>query len=188
MKSHLHKSITLLELLIAIALVSVIILGLSSIDLFSRFHVLTADRRAKLQNEVSYVLEHMSKEIGKAIGDAIYPAVTITSIGTNPAIVVWIDDNQNGRRDSSDIQIAYSYQGSPDYQMRYYPNYSGSPGSYQILGQKISGFERSLTDNYVYIKLTACWDPDGTPYACGTPDNPDVTMSNHIKMPSVSTH
>src|SRR3989338_5081842 len=113
MSPHLKKSITLLELLIAITLLSVIVLGFTSIDLFSRYHVLTADRRAKVQNEASYVLEHMAKEMVRAIGDFNNPAVSITTTPSgNPLIRVWVDANRNGIRDSvagGDREIAYRY-------------------------------------------------------------------------------
>lgn len=87
-KNSSIKSVTLLELIIAIALLSVIVLGLTSIDFFSRHHVVDADRRAKLQNQLYFVLEHMNRTItgttnvGGAIGNeylntdtAPYPSV-----------------------------------------------------------------------------------------------------------------
>lgn len=54
---------TLLELLIAIILLSIVVLGVSSIDFFSRAHLISSDRRVKLQNELSYCLEYMTKGI-----------------------------------------------------------------------------------------------------------------------------
>lgn len=183
-----NNSLTLIELIIAIVLMGLIVLGFSSIDIFSRYQVIGSDRWAKAQNEASSVLEHMSKEIGKAIGDITQFPVTITPIGGNTGILVWIDYNQNGRRDTGDRQIAYAYVDSPKFQMRYYANYSGNPGSYEIISPKITGFTRSLTDNYVNIIITACYDPDGTPDACATRENPSVTMHTRIKMPLVSTN
>lgn len=182
------KSVTLIELLIAITLMGLVVLAFSSIDLFSRYHVITSDRRAKLQNEVSYILEHMTKEISKAIGDVNQPPVDISSSGNYTTLKVNIDYNQNSKRDSipPDRSIAYVYISSPDYEMRYYPDY---PSTLEIISQKkISGFTPTLTENYVNITITACWDPDGSPVACGTPDNPNVTMSTRIKMPAVSIH
>jgi len=76
MNTHLtHKSVTLVELIIAIVLLSVMVIGFSSIETFSRYHVLSADRRVKLQNNVSYALDHMTKHIAQAIGNFYDPAV-----------------------------------------------------------------------------------------------------------------
>ncbi len=183
------KSVTLVELLIAICIFAVIAIGFSSIDTFSRYHVMSSDRRAKLQNDASYVLEHMAKEIGKAIGDVNQTAVSVTTIGGDPAIMAWIDYNQNGKRDSapSDRQIAYRYRGASNYQIWYYSDYTGSPGSYDILSRKISAFSCSCssTDNYVLAEVTTCWNPAAT---CGTLDNPALVMKNRIYMPAVSTN
>jgi len=192
MSPHLNKSLTIIELLIAVSIFALIVVGFSNIDTFSRYHVITSDKKAKLQNDASYVLEHMTKEINKAIGDVNQsePAVSVTTIDSDPAIIAWIDYNQNGKRDSapSDRRIAYRYRSSPDYQMRYYSDYSGSPTSYEIISRKISAFSRSLTDNYVFVEITTCDDPDGSLAACGTLDNPQLTMKNRIYMPAVSTH
>lgn len=61
--------VTLIELIIAIALMGMLILGFYSIDLFSRYHVVSSDKRAKLQNEISYAIEHMSKYVQQANGN-----------------------------------------------------------------------------------------------------------------------
>ena len=66
------------------------------------------------------------------------------------------------------------------------------------LSYKIINFERypdpahpSFNPNlegYIYVEITACGDPDGSPTPCGYPDNPQVTMRMRIAMPSVSLH
>lgn len=205
-----NKSVTLLELLIAITLISLIVLGFSSIDLFSRYHVVTSDRRAKLQNEVSHALEHMTKQISMAIGnERIFGVGTVidrTDIGGDSAIRIYIDANANGQSDSSDSWIAYRFTGNTgnpntQFQIWFYSNYTNPSSSYEVIATKItSDFSNTYVsydntdtdgdpiDNYMDIQLTACWDPDGSPQACGTPDNPSVTMSTRIKMPSVSTN
>lgn len=65
-----YTALTLLELIIAIILLGVIVIGFSSIELFSRYQVLSADRRTQVQNEVALVLEHMSKNVMQGVGDA----------------------------------------------------------------------------------------------------------------------
>lgn len=64
-----HQAITLLELLIGLCLLSVIILALNSIDIFSHFHVIDASRRIMLQKELSSSLDHMNKWVTQGAGD-----------------------------------------------------------------------------------------------------------------------
>lgn len=78
MNLSLKKAVTLLELIIAITLLVIVVMGFSSIDLFSRNQVITSDKRAQVQNEVAYVLEHMTKQINKAIGNEwVYGSDTV---------------------------------------------------------------------------------------------------------------
>lgn len=180
------RAVTLLELLIAITIMSLIVLGFSSIDLFSRYHVITSDRRATIQNEASYVLEHMTKEISKAIGDVNNKPLSIEN--NNQRIRVYIDANQDGQR--NDYEIAYAYD-SADFQIRYYSPYPGSPTVLTNKRIKSCIFTHNwngVKENFVKVEISSCWDPDASPQPCGTPDNPDVTMSSQIKMPSVSTN
>ena len=113
MRERRNKAVSIFELLVAIILLSVIVLALASIDLFSRHHVVTADRRARLQNQVYYVVEQMSREISKAIGNEQLGTtgsgatadtnivVEFTSGGSGDAykLRVYIDANRNGQRE-----------------------------------------------------------------------------------------
>lgn len=214
MNLRLNKAVTLLELLIAISLAGIMVLAFLSIELFSRYHLKTSERRAKLQNDVSYILEHMSKEIVKAIGnERIYGANSVIDNGTisnDEAVSVYIDASGNGQREDpinnppagQDCWIAYRLRpGSDDYQMWYCPKCEDKPctncdpnwgTTINILSKKhITAFAINkpggaiLSNNTIEIQITACWDP-GNLTTCGSPDNPSVTMRNRIKMPAVS--
>jgi len=189
------KGLTLIELLIAICIFALIIIGFSSIDTFSRYHVITSDRRAKLQNDASYVLGHMAKEIGKAIGDASNPATNTTAISAG--IGVYIDLASDGssagdgrRGTDGDRWIGYRFSGNNfQYSSNCGSGTAPSCSSWDTLSGKITNFTFSVTDNYVNVNdLTACWDADGSPVACGSLDNPQLTMKNRIYIPAVSTH
>jgi len=194
------KSVTLLELLIAISLLGILLLAFSSIDLFSRYHVRNEDIRMQLQNEASSVIEHMSKEVVKAIGSTVISGqepVDLTAISGDIAIKVHIDYNQDGRRSAGDRWIAYRHTHSmtlnPDqrYQIWYYPDYVTSPNTYEVIARRISSFTRSVTDNYVFVEVHACNVPCWASEPgcnCGTRDNPLVEMRAQMKMPAVSTH
>lgn len=185
MNPHLSKSVTLIELVIAVSIFALIVVGFSNIDTFSRYQVMSSDRRATLQNDAAYVLEHMAKEIGKAIGDFNYNPVTIED--SNKRIRVYMDANNDGQR--NDQEIAYQYD-SANYRIQYYNPYpSGTP---ETVSKKISACVFNHTwngtkENFVKVDITTCWDPDGSPLACGNPDNPALSMKNRISMPAVST-
>lgn len=137
MKEHSNRAVSILELLISIVLLSVIVLALASIDLFSRHHVVTSDRRARLQNQMYYVIEHMNKEISKAIGNEQLGTTgsgpsadtnrvvefTVGGSGLAHRLKVYVDANRNGQREppqnnppaNVDHWIAYHFydNGSP---------------------------------------------------------------------------
>lgn len=206
------RGLSVFELLISLSIFSIMIIGFSSIDTFSHYHVISADRRAKLQNEVSYLLEHMAKNMtgtynpyiipyvarGGAIGDINQAPVSLSIIGGDNAMIIWIDANSNGKRDASDKQIAYRYSSS-NYQIWYYSDYTDSSASYEVIANKIrpnfsSGTSQptyrtySSSNNYVEVQIGACWDPDSTPSSCGSRDNPALSMKNRIQLPSSSIH
>ena len=72
-KTHYNKSVSLVELLIASALIVLIAVGFTSIDIFSRHHVLNAERRVKMQNELAYALETVNKAVARGVVDLAYP-------------------------------------------------------------------------------------------------------------------
>jgi Tfp pilus assembly protein PilW len=69
------SGVTLIELIVAVILLSVIILAVMSIDTFGRYHLIGSDRRSRLQNKVAYALEHMQKNIALATGNFSLPTI-----------------------------------------------------------------------------------------------------------------
>lgn len=69
-----------MELLISLMLLSVIIFSFSAVENFSRNAVLNTERRAKVQNDISFILSHMKKNVQRGIGDT-----------TNPPLVSIVD-------------------------------------------------------------------------------------------------
>ncbi len=96
--------LTLVELLIALVLTAMVIVGFVSIDFFGRYQMLTADRRSKVQNEAGRVLDHMSKGVMRAIGnESVYGANTVARIDVTASsrqISFYIDGDGDGRRDT----------------------------------------------------------------------------------------
>jgi len=196
-------SLTLVELIIAMVLVSVIVLGLSSINIFSRYHVISSDRRTKLQNEVSFILEHMNKYVSLAIGNEMIngadSVVGITQTANSAQMKVYIDANLNGVRDDYWIAYRLDLSGTDSYRLRYCGRCLDSNCTFgqcvvpqEVLGTRITAFNPAkpvnasgqLNRNSLSANLAACWNPAVSESA----DNPCVTMNASISMPSVSVN
>ena len=65
----MRKSTTLIELLIAVSLLSVVILAAATFDIASRNFLRASQRKAEVVNDATLVLDHMHKNILSAIGD-----------------------------------------------------------------------------------------------------------------------
>ena len=193
------KSVTFIELMIAIVLLAVIILAINNIDIFSRRHLISADQRAKVQNDVSRCLEHITKSAGTSIGNETAhgsnTTVYVSPDSTNTTTLSFFTDtNGNGRMDP----------GAGDYWVRYNLNTTGYDFSYcsqcanascavcsgteEVLAQGItalSAVKDFSEGNYMNVTLTGCWDPR---QACNTSNNPGITMSTTLILPSLSTN
>ena len=111
MKPVLKRSLTLIELMIAISLLSILILAFGSLELFSRRHVVTLDRQAALQNEASLALEHMSINVQRGVGyPIIRPALAIhTTLGITDGFSVFIEPGAPGTptNPADDFRVDY---------------------------------------------------------------------------------
>lgn len=207
------KGVSLLELLIAITLLSAITMGFYSLHLFSIYQERSSSRLTTLQNEVSSVLEHMNKNISNAIGNeklyGRYSVIDPVVEGVTPQVIsVYVDDraptSENiGERDTTyDHYIGY-YVDPETSVISFCPYCATHPCTKIECTEKISkGVIQSiatetdfdptdgcLISNQLKVTVTACWNPganDNQP-ACGTADNPSVSMSTNIFMPSVSS-
>jgi len=194
MSFYSRKSFSLIELVMAISLLGVIILAVSNIDIFSRYHYAATDRRAKLQNDVSLCLEHIAKNASRAIGnETFFGANSVVSMGVN-TLSIFIDANKNGSIDAGmDYWVRYKLEPS-SHEFSYCGQCSDSAcGSCSAISEE--QLARDVTEfipakdfsqaGYIDVSITACWDPR-TPSTCGTPDNPSVSMSTGIALPSVA--
>lgn len=105
--SHQSKAVTLLELIISIVLLSVIILGLGSVNLFSHFHMIAADRASVVQNEVSFVLSHMQVRVAQASGMFNNQAVRAWDPPAGRGIMMRIDAAGTPRDYNDDTWVGY---------------------------------------------------------------------------------
>jgi len=184
----LPKAITLIELLICTSLLGVLILGIHNIIAFSTYHHASADRLAKLQNDVARCLEHITKNAGRAIGNTTVGGFENTGTGI---LDVFIDtDDSGGGVGIRDTWIRYQQSGNS---LNYYANCGGGAtpscaGSPDILANGTiiaNGFTSLMgASNYLEISLTA----RSNPLMVVASDNPEVSMQCTVAMPEVSTN
>jgi len=198
MSLRLNKSLTLLELLIAIGLITIVVLAFASVQIFSNFHLATSGRQVQLQNESYLALEHMRKNIIMAIGDI--SDLPVRPYDDNRGIRIRIDSNGDGRVDPADTWIGYRHEGS---QILFFP--SDSDGSYSgdsevianhiVITQDPTSPESAANPwglkidmpaiNQFNITVKARWVPDSaTPVSL---NNPEVVLTASIIAPTVST-
>jgi Tfp pilus assembly protein PilW len=190
-----------MELIVALILMFILVLGISSIDIFSHRHVIVADHRAKLQNEATFLLEHMAKNAAKAVGNnniADQPAVNTTTVsgGYSKSLQMFIaGDSSYSYSYSTNHWIAYAFNSTIG-RVDYCGNCSNSACSpncnsaWELIASKIFGFYPSYgsTTNYIDMTVYACWDPSQSLSNCGTLDNPQINMSVRLQMPSVAAN
>lgn len=105
-----EKAVTLIELFISILTVSIMVLSFYSLEVFSQQQVVNSQRRAKVQNDLSYVLEHMSKYVQQANGNINSQAIVQTGSG----LQVRVDLNavKTPANTNDDAWIVYSISGN----------------------------------------------------------------------------
>jgi Tfp pilus assembly protein PilV len=194
------KSVTFIELLIAIILLAVVILAINNIDVFSRYHIVSSDQRVKVQNDIARCLEHITKNAVNTIGNEETYG-TNTTVYVNPdsnnttTLSFFTDTNKNGTRDSGegagDYWVRYNYN-TTDHSFSYCSQCpdaacAACSGSEEILAKDITEFSvhKNLTEgNHINVTIAACWDPTK---ACDI-SNPGFNMTTAITLPSVSTN
>jgi len=120
-----------MELLVAVTLLSVILATLGTISHFSHYHVIGANRRSMLQNEISLSLEHMTKSIQQGIGTIDRPPLDNT-ITLPTDLTVWIDINGTPKDLDDDQLVIYRLTGNELYFID-----SSEPLSGELLSSRI---------------------------------------------------
>ena len=189
--------LSLIELLISIILMSLVVLGFSSIDLFSRHHVISSDRRVKVQNEISYAIEYMSKYVQQSIGDFNNPPIKrYPPSGPKKGFRVNVDLNlpQTPSDLSDDTWVDFRLVGN---RLR-----ARESGPNEILTEKIidgvvTTVMPEIPDQGFYVRITDPGPDQGTavdiglvgrynPTVAASPDNPQISMKTRLVSPSSS--
>lgn len=188
------RSMTLLELVVALVLLTGVVMGAFGVSFFANNQVIQSERGVKVQNEAAIVLAHMTRNISQGIGDVIDPPVNTADIGGDTAIQVFIDSNLNGVQDAADNRVAYRYDNN---EIRFCPQCGNNPctncnpnwNSTEIISNRIVPvnpviFNFVPGNNFIEVQITARYNPAQAQSAV----NPEVTLTTRIKMPAVSTN
>ena len=174
------SAVSLVELLLAIVLMSFILLVAHNLHIFSSGELTDSMKWSRVKKDASYVLEHMAKNIILAIGNVNDPVNPPVRFPDDKTLVIFIDFNKDGKISPGDREIAYEFD-TDSKEIWFYPDYSGTDR--ERLSQRVHDFDFSRNENFIDVEITTCWRPGDN---CGDPDNPKVEIKTRIIMPSVS--
>ena len=100
---NLKKGVTLIEILIAVTLISLVGAAVANINFVSRMGFLQAGKKVKVSDEARIAMEHMVRHI--RLANRINPAS-----GNNLAqIQIWIDDDKDPADFTNDTMVTYQW-------------------------------------------------------------------------------
>ncbi|MFA7677374.1 MAG: prepilin-type N-terminal cleavage/methylation domain-containing protein [Candidatus Omnitrophota bacterium] len=79
----MRKSITLIELIIAMVIGAAIILAIMAFNAASRKFLVSSSKRSSVLNDMSFVLEHVHKNVLIGIGDIDNPSIAVVKDSPN---------------------------------------------------------------------------------------------------------
>jgi len=101
------KSVTFMELIIAMMVVAIMVLSFYSLETYGHQQLIGVDRRAKVQNSLAYVLDHMSKYVQQGNGDINNPGIVVWPVGNPRSFQVRVDFNGTPADSSDDPWVRY---------------------------------------------------------------------------------
>ena len=165
---------SLIELMMALALLTMAIMTGLSMEFGVRRLLSSTDLEARVMSELSPIVMRMTRDINRAIGrnQASLQAYELNTIsGCSPSISLRVDSNGDGLPETTDLVTGYGYNAA-SHEMRYYANVS--TGTYEVMSDKITSFTVSVTGGVVNFGLTARANVS----AAANLSNPEVTISS----------
>ena len=136
----MRKSATLMELMIAVVLLALIVLAAGSFEVASRYFLRSTETKVDALNELTFVLEHLHKNILLGIGDNADPAnvgIVLAPVGcTGTDCVLSI-------RQDVDVQTPSDYSDDKIVQYRF------DSDNNKIEFDNGTGSWKELTDNFI---------------------------------------
>jgi hypothetical protein len=199
----IKKSISLIELLIAISLLSLIIIGAGSFHLASSQFLHSSERKTEVLNEMTYILEHMQKYVMQASGDINNPGIDSQNLPTQKRLHIRLANNTPDDL-SDDDWVTYRYftQGANIYTLQFCPPRQdiNNCNNWEELSERLiarsgggdaPGFnfstyedDSSLDVNMVRVdSIILRYDPDNN---IDTSENPQVSITSPLIFTSFS--
>ena len=109
-RSRKKKGVTLMEVLLAAALMSVVFLAFTALYTSSQRLYLAANNQVIIRYELQYAVQHIYRNVMRGIGDKVSPPIDIPSADT---LNIRINDNDplNGTNYPSVVTYTYSKSG-----------------------------------------------------------------------------
>ena len=172
----MKKSITLVELLLASAVMGVVVSLAVSLDATARRLMKSSDLTVMTMNEASYVIEHIQRNLSLAHG---YISTAGTFTGLNPSPPFTDQQQLQIRRDGGDL-----YSTADDYLVTYRLNGNSVEyivgGNTEILSPNhivLFRFDAPAPGNPVVVTVRARYFPV---FAADPKTNPEVELSTVI--------
>ena len=155
----MKKAVSLVEMIIAIALMGAIVLGAIAFDLASRNLFNSSEEETVLLNELALVLDHLERNIKHAEGDVSNIGLSWNNPASELSIVRVSDAILNGTTQMSDANIG-DYT-SADYVTVVY-GFSGGDITYEYDIDDSNSFVKILTPHLdTSVTLTVTVPPEG---------------------------
>ena len=184
----MKKAVTLVELLLAVALLGTILLAVGVFELASLRMYHKQSYGDELFSEAVFVIAHLNKYMQNAIGDknsqgikvnwtSLCRCTTAAGSSCNCYVEIRNDVNNTPSDYSDDVIRRYAYDGA-NYELRFYPNYGSSPNQYSVLSKKVVeckfSFDIDLPQIFKIDKLKLRYDPKKEV----SQDNPEMEISS----------
>ncbi len=172
-----RQAITLVELLIAIVLLGMIVLGATAFDSASHSFFKQSRQKARVANELNMILDHIGKYMEQAVGDSENSGLEIHSMGGSVDAGDFCTWTDSCTRDNCYIEIInddpedygnkftrrYEYDGS-DQKLYFTDDYTGAISDrYKLLSTRVYTCELGIDasgNGLVIEELTLTYDPD----------------------------
>ncbi|MBP7216332.1 MAG: hypothetical protein KBA46_03500 [Candidatus Omnitrophica bacterium] len=181
----MKKAMTMLELIVALSLTALVMVGLFHMDVFARFRLMSSERRTVVQNEASLILEHMTRNCMAAIGNEIMHGSESVIDRIPGGVRVYVDAGDGQWGTAGDHWIQYELRGN---NLIYCSNVPCAANNQQTLSSRVFAFDATnppnpLQSNFLTVGVETRFNP-ARPVA---DDNPRIIMNTSIPLPSVTT-
>jgi hypothetical protein len=109
LSGRLRPALTLVELIIALLLVSLIVLGAFAFDIASRKFLQSSETSVDVLNDLTFVLEHMQKNVLVGIGDVVVDDNRAIKVINDPSGAVTLQIRQDQINPATDTYTPWDY-------------------------------------------------------------------------------